>query len=200
MSGLTQSILEVLGAVGTAGAILFGLSSWLGKVWASRLLAREQTKYDEALHRATAKYDQHLEIAKEAVLRYSDSQFTRYSELWQSLCDLRVTANDLWESATRDKVKKFAKQVKETRTAIHKGALILTEEHYQGLLDALDSFDQFSIGKESLVELRRNPNSQAYDDNTVQNQIQHNDQIRQDYISKLEQLRKHLKKQIGGVQ
>lgn len=199
MSDIAESILQVLGAVGTAGAVLFGLSSWLGNVWASRLLAREQAKYDEALHKATAKYDQQLEIAKELVLRYSDSQFTRYGELWQSLCDLRATADDLWESVNIDKVMALAKQIKETRTAIHKGALILTEDHYRGLLNALESFDRFSIGKKTLVELRRNPNSQEYDDYTVQNQISCNGQVREDYISKLEQLRQHLKKQIGGA-
>lgn len=200
MSDLSQMILEILGAVGVAGVILFGLSSWLGNVWASRILAREQAKYDEALHRTTAKYDQHLEIARAAINRYSESQFSRYGELWQSLCDLRAAGDDLWESATPDKVKKFAKQIKETRTSIHKGALILSEEHYRGLLEALESFDQFSLGKTNLVDLRRHPNRQDYDEYSIQELIRHNGQLRNDYTHKLDQLRQHLKRQIGGIQ
>ena len=34
----------ILFSVGSAGAILFALSSWLGKVWASRILERERNE------------------------------------------------------------------------------------------------------------------------------------------------------------
>lgn len=32
-----------LAAIGSAGVLLFALSSWLGKVWASRILEKERT-------------------------------------------------------------------------------------------------------------------------------------------------------------
>ena len=194
------AILEFLGAVGTAGAILFGLSSWLGKVWASRILAAEQAKYAQALHEATARYDHQLEIAKAAINRYSESQFARYGELWQSLCDLRAAGDDLWELASPKKVQKFAKQVRDTRLSVQKSALILTDEHYEGLLSALDSFDQFNLGKSNLVRLRSHPSEQDYDEYSIRVAIEHNGQLREDYSRKLETLRVHLKKQIGGVQ
>jgi hypothetical protein len=193
-------ILQFLGAVGSAGAILFGLSSWLGKVWASRILAVEQVKYARALHEATAKYDQQLEIAKTAINRYSESQFARYDELWQPLCELRTAGDDLWEAASPEKVKRFAKQVRDTRLSVQKSALILTEEHYRGLLSALDSFDQFKLGKSNLVRLRSHPREQAYDEYSIRESIEHNGQLRESYSRKLETLRVHLKKQIGGMQ
>lgn len=194
------AILQFLGAVGTASAVLFGLSSWLGKVWASRILASEQAKYAQALHEATARYDQQLAIAKAAIDRYSESQFARYGELWQSLCELRAAGDDLWESASPEKVRKFAKQVRDTRLSVQKSALILTEGHYDGLLSALDSFDQFNLGKTNLARLRSRPRDQDYDEYSIREAIEHNGQVRDDYNRKLETLRVHLKKQIGGVQ
>ncbi|TKF87595.1 hypothetical protein FCV67_26055, partial [Vibrio sp. F13] len=38
-----------LASVGSAGVIIFGLSSWLGKVWAQRILDEERHKLAEDL-------------------------------------------------------------------------------------------------------------------------------------------------------
>ncbi|GHF94021.1 hypothetical protein [Thalassotalea marina] len=35
-------ITAVITSVGAAGVIIFGLSNWLGKVWANRILEREK--------------------------------------------------------------------------------------------------------------------------------------------------------------
>ena len=196
----SSAILQFLGAVSSAGAVLFGLSTWLGKVWASRILAGEQAKYAEALHQATARYDQQLEIAKAAINRYSDSQFSRYGELWQSLCELQAAAEDLWAAASEEKVTRFAKMIGDTRLSVHKSALILTEDHYKGLLFALESFDRFNLGKTNLVRLRSHPNELVYDEHLANLEIEHSREIREDYNRELESLRVHLKRQIGGQQ
>lgn len=39
----------ILASVGGAGAIIFGLSTWLGKVWAERVLTKEKQRYAEDL-------------------------------------------------------------------------------------------------------------------------------------------------------
>lgn len=39
----------IIGSIGSAGAIIFGLSSWLGKVWASRLMSTEKFKHQQEL-------------------------------------------------------------------------------------------------------------------------------------------------------
>ena len=39
----------IIGTVGSAGAIIFGLSNWLGKVWANRLMESEKQKYAQDL-------------------------------------------------------------------------------------------------------------------------------------------------------
>ncbi|PSV38507.1 hypothetical protein [Photobacterium sp. GB-210] len=39
----------IIGSVGSAGVIIFGLSSWLGKVWANRLMNNEKFKHQQEL-------------------------------------------------------------------------------------------------------------------------------------------------------
>lgn len=41
--------LAILGSIGTAGIIVFALSSWLGKLWANRIMASEKQKYEKEL-------------------------------------------------------------------------------------------------------------------------------------------------------
>ncbi|GKR00148.1 hypothetical protein [Aeromonas hydrophila] len=39
----------IIGSIGSAGAIIFGLSSWLGKVWANHLMNTEKFKHQQEL-------------------------------------------------------------------------------------------------------------------------------------------------------
>ena len=39
----------ILGSVGGASLLIMGLSSWLGKVWASRILEKDKLKYQSEL-------------------------------------------------------------------------------------------------------------------------------------------------------
>jgi len=57
-----EDIFKVAAAViistGGAGAILFGLSSWLGKVWANRILENEKAKHRVELEEFKAQLSQ----------------------------------------------------------------------------------------------------------------------------------------------
>jgi hypothetical protein len=50
---VVREVLEIsaviLGSIGGAAAIIFGLSSWLGKVWADRLMRRETAEFAREL-------------------------------------------------------------------------------------------------------------------------------------------------------
>jgi hypothetical protein len=39
----------IFASVGGAAAIIFGLSSWLGKVWANRILEADKVRYQSEL-------------------------------------------------------------------------------------------------------------------------------------------------------
>jgi len=61
-------ILEITAAVvvalGSGGAIVFGLSGWLGRVWAERLMERERSKHASALEelRSELRHDSEAEL------------------------------------------------------------------------------------------------------------------------------------------
>ena len=65
-------VLGIVASLGGGAAIVFMLSSWLGKVWAYRLMAAEQSKHNQALERLRA------DIRKEAF--ESEFRFTKLHE------------------------------------------------------------------------------------------------------------------------
>jgi len=77
MKEVIQTALAILGSVGIGGAIVAALSSWLGKVWAERLMAKESAKYREELERLTKQLERKNYVSK---VRF-DAEFAIYREL-----------------------------------------------------------------------------------------------------------------------
>lgn len=77
MSMLWQTIIGILGSIGIGGAIVAALSSWLGKVWAERLMAKETAKYREELERLSKQLERKNYVSK---VRF-DAEFAIYREL-----------------------------------------------------------------------------------------------------------------------
>lgn len=71
----------VIAALGGGGAIVAGLSSWLGKVWADRLMAEEKAKYEKELERLTKQLERKNYVSK---VRF-DAEFAIYRELSKTL-------------------------------------------------------------------------------------------------------------------
>ena len=77
-------VFAMVAAVGGASAIILILSSWLGKVWAQRILAREQAE----LHR----------LAKEHEIRFTELHLERahvIKGLYEKLVDLYDSMHSL---------------------------------------------------------------------------------------------------------
>src|SRR5215510_1088274 len=109
---------SILASVGGGALIVFALSSWLGKVWANRILEADKLKYQSALA---------------VVNRYSETQFQLYNDLWSSLCDLRIAGDQLWEEANSHNAQKFAQQLQKTKDMVQKRSLLIEDEHYESL-------------------------------------------------------------------
>lgn len=62
-----QVVLSALLSVLSAGGIIFALSSWLGKVWADRILSRETHELQIRLAHAQGQVDRHLQAAQTAL-------------------------------------------------------------------------------------------------------------------------------------
>ncbi|WP_207062515.1 hypothetical protein [Motiliproteus sp. SC1-56] len=67
-------ITAAIASVGVAGAVIFALSSWLGKVWASRILDREKNCLNKELE-ATKR---ELDVYKEKFLRNHNDKIVVY--------------------------------------------------------------------------------------------------------------------------
>lgn len=76
-------------SLGTGGAIVFGLSSWLGKVWANRLMESERARHAQDLEKLRADLQHHsaanlasiksdLEIYKEKHLKGHEDKLAIY--------------------------------------------------------------------------------------------------------------------------
>jgi len=211
-----------LGSLGGGSAIVIACSSWLGKVWATRILEAEKTqlqkeiefykkdlqkeieadKYrlQQEIEKAKAQYQLETEKNKAKFLRYSETQFKLYNDLWLALCELETTAEALWESAEVDMVLQLRSKLADAKKALRKGYLLVEDGDYRQLLDVLQQFEQFQFGKSRLVQLRsRAQLAEAYvDEAEVRNVINANSGIRIQYSDLLEVIRRSLKKQISA--
>lgn len=194
-----------------------GLSAWLGKVWASRIIETQKALHSENLERVKAELNLKIEeqrssiqLLRERTQRFSSTQFELYTELWRRLQDLRFIADDLWEKATRDNLFSFVACLIETRRAVEKAALFLENQHYKELRDKLELFQEFQMGKKKLINIRSNVDfneafeTDKYDDAgetrlRIQQQILANNILKQGYEALLERVRKSLKAQITGT-
>ena len=61
-------------SIGVGGAMIFALSSWLGKVWASRILSKEEHQLESALE----KTKRELDVIKETTLRFQNDKIMTY--------------------------------------------------------------------------------------------------------------------------
>lgn len=191
--------LSIMGSVGGSAVLIAGLSNWLGKVWANRILESDKKKYQEEIELLKKQYEVHFDGLKAVLLRYSESQFDIYRELWGSLCELKLTTDDLWIRATPDNVSRFSDQLNKTRFWLEKSSLFIEDEHYQRLKGVFDDFEQFLFGKENLIELRNDP---AISDDELRYRtrdiVEGNRWHREHFTQTLAELRGYFKEHIAG--
>ena len=81
----------VLAALGGGVAIVFAFSSWLGKVWAARILEQERLKHAAQLE----ELKERIELQLHSGRALFDSEFAIYRELWSHANDVRLLATSL---------------------------------------------------------------------------------------------------------
>ena len=100
MTELWQTVVGILCSVGVGGAIVAALSSWLGKVWAERLMAKETAKYREELERLSKQLERKNYVSK---VRF-DAEFSIYRELSGAFLDVVRAQNDLFTFEKLDRI------------------------------------------------------------------------------------------------
>jgi hypothetical protein len=99
---ILEVALAVVGSLGSGGAIVFGLSSYLGKVWADRGLEKQKQEYAQlniAFNNQLGIATRRLQIELDAVghLRKLtiESEFQKLNALWKSLAAVEITFGTL---------------------------------------------------------------------------------------------------------
>jgi hypothetical protein len=141
-----------------------------------------------------AAYTSQLEKLKQGALRYSEHQFDLYSGLWYHLYFLRVAADELWNEANKNNLKKFVVQLNETKHRVELSYLFLEENHYLRLQDLLRRFGEYKVGKTSLVDLYRG--AEAPSPLEVRDMVTHNAELKRKYEELINEVKGDLKNQI----
>lgn len=104
----------IIGSVGSASVIIIGLSSWLGKVWATRIYEKERKKHEEELKQFQNKLDTRLaefNSELERLTHQNKLRFTMLNEQRMSIIkDLYAKLVDL-----QDYLNLFVRDMKEGR-------------------------------------------------------------------------------------
>jgi hypothetical protein len=93
---ILEVALTVVASLGGGGAIVFGLSGFLGKVWADRTLSKQKQEYDQLniafthqLGLATRRVQIELDAIGHLHKLRTESQFEKIRELWRCVASLQ---------------------------------------------------------------------------------------------------------------
>lgn len=183
--------LWIIASLGGSGAIIIGMSNYIGKLLASKYEEKIKAKFQNEIN----EYQSQLDILKQTSIRYSDKQFEHYSKLWSNLYDLKILADELWQRALPSRLEKFSRQLKITKIEIEKASLFIEESHYEELSAILKNFAEYQIGKKDLINYRQGNPDDVYE---IEQLIAHNGSKKAEYEALIKAIKIDLKKQIGG--
>ncbi len=186
----------VLASVGGAAAIIMGLSSWLGKVWANRILEKDKLKYTTELERIKTKLQNESQKQNLIFSLYFEGQFKLYNDLWISLSDLQSGVDELWAEASPKNLKKFVSSLRKAKTKIRSSALLIEPDHYNDIMVAIENIESYKVGKKELILARKNINS--IENWEVQDIISGNRQHKEEITKFVDLMLKKMRLQIGG--
>lgn len=166
----------IISSTGGATLIILGFSSWLGKVWANRILERDRARYQSEIEQLKNKLDSERDKVSFAFSMYFEGQFKIYNGLWVSLVELKYCVDQLWADATNHNLGIFIRALKKAQRQIQNSALLIEADHYNQITTAMQAFADYRVGKEQLVSIK---NAGKIDPLEVQQIINENAQNRQ---------------------
>lgn len=185
-------VLGITTSIGGIGIIIVGISKLLGKIFADKYIEKIKKDFEKEVE----EYKTGLDIHKSVTLRYSDAQFEQYSKLWASLYDLKISADKLWESTSKKNLETFTRQLKSSKIQIEKAGLFIEDTDYEKLLQILNHFLEYEIGKERLIKYRGNNN---IDTDQIKQLINENREKKSNYDALIIKIKHNLRSQIKGI-
>ena len=86
----------IIASVGGSALLIAGFSTWLGKVWAKRILEKDKLKYTSELEAIKSELQRESERQKVTFSLYFEGQFKLYNKLWIALSELQNEVDKLW--------------------------------------------------------------------------------------------------------
>lgn len=185
----------IITSIGGSAFIIVALSSWLGKVWASRILEKDKLKYSSELEAIKSELQRESEKQKITFSLYFEGQFKLYNDLWLALSELKNEVDKLWEFANRTNLKAFIRAVQKAKKQIRNSAILIEKEHYEKILESLSSFESYRFGKEKLVNTRAIDDIEDYGVNQI---IERNREARNQITEFTEFMLEEMRNQISG--
>ncbi len=186
----------ILASVGGAAAIIFALSSWLGKVWANRILEKDKLAYSSELERIKNQLRTDAEKQQFIFYLYFEGQFKLYNDLWVSISELQSEVEKLWEEASTRNLKAFVTALSKAKQQIRNSALLIDQHHYQEIMEVIENLENYHVGKERLINTRRNLENMSQWD--IQEIIEKNRHNRDKINTFVEHMLGEMRGQISG--
>lgn len=182
---ISENVYQILIAGGGAAIVCGGIIISLWKLSTAALL--EKLKHSQT---ELERLKDELSRSALRASRYGGAQFGAYQEIWDTLCDLRLAADRLWDRATPRNVEEFGRHFQAVRRVVYGREVLIEEPHLATLRRLVDAFREFYDGKEGLLELRRQvpPNQEA-----IVRLIDRNGQVRKSFAATLEALSTNLR-------
>ena len=197
-------------------ATLLAALSWLFRSWIKARLENaikheyslKLEKYKNELKENTDK--ELLELRNQANLEfekykvrigpYSEKQFERYNELWVKMVELKSGMDELWDHAEERALKKFSRDLRDLVNTLEKSALLVEPAHYEELMESMNVFARYQIGKQTLINLRRVTGDGYVQGVTEQisELIERNEGNRRRLLEALDSLMDAMRRQING--
>ncbi|MDN5053833.1 hypothetical protein [Aliarcobacter butzleri] len=159
-------------------------------------------EYKEKFDLIQKSNDAHFSELKNTKDRYNSKQFEIYNTLWVSLIELKFSGDNLWDEATKTRLRIFSKKVAEAKKEIEASSLLLENSDYSQLILLITKFNDFEIGKETLIKIKYKTDAEMHSKNineaSIEDMIRENGQTKNEYDTLIIKLKEKFKKQIKG--
>lgn len=188
----------VIGSIGGVGVIIIGISSWLSRILAGRILHKTRIQHDKEIEELKNDLSAQKEKSSFAYSMYFKGQFEVYNELWGMLIELKDSVDDLWSNPTRSRLSAFAKALSSAQGKLQKNALLLDEKHYSKITSLMRIFSNYDLGKRSLLpHIEKRVGSFSYRDDEAVKIVEENrknyENIKSSIDDILDEMRKKLR-------
>lgn len=190
----------IITSIGGAGLIIVALSSWLGNVWAKRILEKDKLKYQLELENVKNQLQSEAQKQQLVFSLYFEGQFKIYNDLWLSLSELKEKVDILWDDASKKNLISFMKSLQKSKRQIMNSALLIEKNHYEDILEHLITLENYELGKEGVIRARNIKLHDSVDNGDIQILVEMNAKSREQITEFTEIMLDKMRTQISGTQ